>query len=82
MMMCSKVYVCIWPGVIVSDKGDWISLNFIRHMTSNKTQVGLKREVTCQFGQEYLSLVHDVLVLFMFFLMADLTCVGSKLCYR
>ena len=32
-----------------------------------------KREVTCQFGQEYLGLVHDVLVLFMCFLMADLT---------
>ena len=32
-----------------------------------------KREVTCQFGQEYLSVVHDVLVLFMFFLIADLT---------
>ena len=37
---------------------------------------------SCQFGQEYLSLVHDVLVLFMFFLMDDLTRVGSKLCYR
>ena len=67
MMMCIKVYVCVWPGVIVSDRRDWISLKFIWHMTSNKTQVGSKREVTCQFGQEYLSLVHDVLVLSMFF---------------
>ena len=32
-----------------------------------------KMEVLCQFGQEYLSVVHDMLVLFMFFLMADLT---------
>ena len=71
MMMCIKVYVCIWPGVIVSDRRVWISLQFIWHITSNKTQSS-KREVTLQFGQEYL-LVHDVLVLFMFFLMADLT---------
>ena len=63
MMMFSKVYVCIWPGVMVSDRRDWISLKFIWHMTSSKTQSS-KREVTCQF---------DVLVLFMFFLMADLT---------
>ena len=63
---------------------DEIALKFIWHMTSNKTQSS-KREVTCQFGQEYLSLAHDVLVLFMFFLMADLAWVeggGSKLCYR
>ena len=32
-----------------------------------------KREGTCQLGQEILSLVHGVLVLFMFFLMAALT---------
>ena len=32
-----------------------------------------KREVISQFGQEYLSLVHDVLVLLICFLMADLT---------
>ena len=64
------------------DRRDWISLKFIWHMTSNKTQVGSKGEVTCQFGQENLSLVHDVLVLFMFTLMADSTRVGSKLCYR
>ena len=49
------------------------SLLFIWHMTSNKTQVEFRRDVTCQFGHEYLSLVHDVQVLFMFFLMADLT---------
>ena len=73
MMMCIKVLVSIWPGVIVSDRRAWISLKFIWHMTSNKTQESSKREVTCQFGQEYLSLVHDVLLLFMFFLMADLT---------
>ena len=72
MMMCIKVYVCIWVGIIVSDRRVWISLQFIWHITSNKTQSS-KREVTIQFGQEYLSLVHDVLVLFMFFLMADLT---------
>ena len=71
-MMCIKVYVCIWPGVMVSDRRDWISLKFIWHMTSNKTQSS-KKEVTCQFGQDYLNLVQDVLVLFMFFLMADLT---------
>ena len=68
---------------MVSDRRDWISLKFIWHMTSNKTQVELKKKkVTCQFGQEYLSLVHDVLVLFMFVLMADLTRVGSELCNR
>ena len=38
MMMRIKVYVCIWPGVMVSDRQDWISLKFIWHMTSNKTQ--------------------------------------------
>ena len=32
-----------------------------------------KGKLECQFGQEYLSLVHGVLVLFMLFLMADLT---------
>ena len=74
MMMCIKVYVFIWPGVLVFDRRDWISLKFIWHMTSNKKRrQSSKREVTCQFRQEYLSLVHDVLVLFMFFLMADLT---------
>ena len=54
---------------MVSDRQDSFSSKFIRHMTSNKTQVEFKSH----FGQEYLSLVHDVLVLFMFFLMADLT---------
>ena len=73
MMMCIKVYVCIWPGVMVSDRQDLISLKCIWHMTSNKTQVEFKKGGYIQFGQEYLSLVHDVLVLFMFFLMADLT---------
>ena len=38
--------------------------NVIRRMGTQQQQ---------QFGQEYLSLVHDVLVLFMFFLMTDLT---------
>ena len=66
MMMCIMVYVCIWPGVMVSDRRNWISLKFIWHITGNKTQSS-KREVTCQFGQEYLSLVHDVLVLLLFF---------------
>ena len=80
-MVCIKLYVCLWPGVMVSDTRDWISLKFIWHMTSNKTHSS-EREVTCQCGQEYLNLVHDVLVLFMFFLMADLTRVGSKLYYR
>ena len=55
-----------------SDRRDWISLKFIWHMTSNKTGRVQKQEVTCQFGLENLSLVHDVLVLFMIFLMADL----------
>ena len=72
MIKCIKVYICSWPGVKVSERRGWICLKFIWHMTSNKTQSS-KRDVTCQFGQEYLSLVHDVLVLFMFFLMADLT---------
>ena len=79
MMICIKIYFCIWPGVMVSDRRDWISLKFIWHMTSNKTGrvqngrlcANLDRSV-CQFGQECLTLVHDVLVLFMFFLMADL----------
>ena len=57
---------------MVSDRRDWISLKFIWYMTRNKTQVLFKKEVTCQFEQEYLSLVHDVLVMFMFFLMSDL----------
>ena len=43
MMMCIKVWVCIWPGVMVSDRQNWISLKFIWHMTSNKTQVELKK---------------------------------------
>ena len=34
------------------------------------------------FEQEYFSLVHDVVVLFMFSLFFDWTRVGSKLCYR
>ena len=82
MMMCSKVYVCIWPGVMVSDRRDCISMKFIWHMTSNKTQIEFRKGGYMPIGHEYLSLVHDVLVLFMFFLMADLTRVGSKLCYR
>ena len=32
-----------------------------------------KGTLECQFGHEYLSLEHGVLVLFMLFLMADLT---------
>ena len=51
---------------MVSDRRDWNSLKFIWHINSNKTQSS-KREVTCQFGQEYLSQVHDMLVLLMFF---------------
>ena len=43
MMMCIKVYVRNWPEVMVSDRRDWISLKFIWHMTSNKTQVELKK---------------------------------------
>ena len=58
---------------MVSDRRDWTSLKFIWHMTSKKHRYSSNREVTCQFGQEYLILVHDVLVLFMIFLMADLT---------
>ena len=73
MMMSFKVYVCIWPGVMVSDRQDWMSLKFIWHMTSNITQVEFKKEGCMPIGQEYLSLVHDMLVFFMFFLMADLT---------
>ena len=81
MIMCSKVYICIWPGVKVSDRRGWIYLKFIWHMTSNKTQIEFKKGRYI-IGQKYISLVHDVLVLFMFFLMADLTRVGSELCYR
>ena len=109
MMLCSKVLVCIWPGVMFSDRPDGIFLKFIWHMTSNKTQAKFKKggympiwtvgkthsapysgyryvplrfgrnvirrmgTQQQQFGQEYFSLVHDVLVLFMFFLMTDLT---------
>ena len=45
MMMCIKVYVCIWPEVMVSDRRDRISLKlkFILHMTSNKTQVEFEK---------------------------------------
>ena len=71
-MVCIKVSVCIWPGVMVSDRREWISLQFIWHITSNKTQSS-KRQVTLQVGQEYLSLVHDVLLLFMSFLVSDLS---------
>ena len=39
MIVCIKVYVCIWPGVMVSDRRDWISLKFIWHTTSKKAQV-------------------------------------------
>ena len=67
MIMCIKVYICIWPGVKDSDRRGWIFLKFIWHMIGNKTQVEFKK------GLRYLSLVHDVLELFMFFLMADLT---------
>ena len=35
-------------------------------MTSNKTYVEFKTEATCKPTLEYLSLVHDVVVLFMF----------------
>ena len=63
------------------DRQDCISLKYIWHMTSSKTQSS-KREVTCQFGKEYLSLVHDVQVPFMFSLIADWTRVGYKLCQR
>ena len=48
------------------------------HMTSNKTQKEFKKGGYMPIWTgKYLSLVHDVLVLFMFFLMADLTSVGS-----
>ena len=48
-------------------------------MTSSKTNVKFKKgDYTCQLGQEYLSLVYDVLVLFMFSLMADWTRVSYK----
>ena len=43
MMMFIKVYVCIWPGVMVSDRRDWISLKSVWHMTSSKTQVEFKK---------------------------------------
>ena len=47
-----------------------------------QSSVEFKRKVEYQFGQKYLSLVynmHDVLVLFMFSLIADQTIVGCKL---
>ena len=43
MMMCIKALVCIWPGIVVSDRRDWISLKFIWHMTSNQTQIEFKK---------------------------------------
>ena len=54
MMMCIKVNVCILPGVVVSDKRDWISLKFIWHMTSNKTQVEFKRELQTNLDRSIL----------------------------
>ena len=46
-----------------------------------QTQVEFNKRGNMSIWKEYLRLVHDVLVLFMFFLMADLTGVGSTLCY-
>ena len=43
-MMCIKVYVCILPGVMVSDGQDWISFKFILNMTSNKTLVEFEKD--------------------------------------
>ena len=74
MMMCIKVWIPIWPGVMVSDRRDYISLKFIWPAT--KHRYSSKREDTCTFGQEYFSLVHDMLVLFRIFLMTDLTLIG------
>ena len=33
----------IWPGVMAPDRRDWISLKSVWHMTSNITQVELKK---------------------------------------
>ena len=68
--------------MIVPDRRDWLSLKFIWPMTSTKAQVEFKKGFTGQFGQEYCSQVHEVLVLLVFSLMADWTRVGSNLCYR
>ena len=38
MMMCIKIYVCIWPGVIVSDRRDWISLKLKIYMAHDQQQ--------------------------------------------
>ena len=43
MVMCIKALVCIWPGVMVSDRRAWMSLEFIWHMTSNRTQIEFKK---------------------------------------
>ena len=40
----------IWPEVTAPDRPNWISLKFIWHMTSNKTQAEFKKGGTCQFG--------------------------------
>ena len=74
-------FATIKPGVMAADRGDRISLKFVLHLTRNKTEIVSKREVTCQFGHEYLSLVHDVLALFMFSLITDWTSVALN-CYR
>ena len=71
-MMCIKVYVCIWPGVMVSDRRDWIFLKFIWHMTSNTGRVQIGR-LHANLDKSILVQCMMCLVLFMFFLMADLT---------
>ena len=43
MKMYIKAWVFIRPGVMVSDRRNWIFLKFIWHMTSNKTQVEFKK---------------------------------------
>ena len=63
MIMCIEVYIC---------RLDLFEI-YMAHDQQQNTGRVKKKDVTCQFGQEYLSLVHDVLVLLMFFLMADLT---------
>ena len=61
----------IWPRVIGLDRCDWISLSFILHMTSNKTQANFDRSILIG--------CNVVLVLLIFSMIAYWTSVGSKM---
>ena len=50
---------------------DFFEIYMAHDQQQNTSRV--QKGSSCQLGQEYFSLVHGVLVLLMFFLMADLT---------